>query len=171
MNARGRLLAAMVLAAGGFALAGCGHAQSGQAQSGGPGQVPPGPSVSETVGSGPVTTPPPGAVRMLNEKDNGKTITVDSGDVLTVQLSNTYWRFAAPSGPAVRMLGEPTTSSSAPFNPEKSCVPGAGCGTVTANFQSAAPGTAVVSATRSSCGEAMACGGGEGTYTVTVIVH
>ncbi len=50
-------------------------------------------------------------------------------------------------------------------------MPGGGCGTVTAWFNADGPGTAVVTASRTSCGEAMACGGGAGSYRLTVIVR
>ena len=52
----------------------------------------------------------------------------------------------------------------------KGCVPGEGCGTVTALYDAVAPGRADVNAKRTSCGEAMSCTGNLGFYRVTVVV-
>ncbi|GAC1634677.1 MAG: hypothetical protein NVS4B2_21600 [Chloroflexota bacterium] len=55
-----------------------------------------------------------------------------------------------------------------PFN--KTTCPYGGCGTVTAKFRAAKAGTAQVSATRVSCGEAMGCTGAAASYRLTVRV-
>ncbi len=50
------------------------------------------------------------------------------------------------------------------------CVAGQGCGTVSATWTAVAAGTATVTAGRTVCGEALACGPGQRTYRVTVTV-
>jgi hypothetical protein len=49
-------------------------------------------------------------------------------------------------------------------------VPGQGCGTVTAVFAAIAPGSARLTASRISCGEALRCTGSDGVYVLTVTV-
>jgi hypothetical protein len=51
------------------------------------------------------------------------------------------------------------------------CVPGEGCGTVSASFRAAKPGTAILEAGRTTCGEARGCVNGEGAYQVTISVR
>ncbi|HEY3606133.1 MAG TPA: hypothetical protein VGL06_01470 [Pseudonocardiaceae bacterium] len=153
MKADGRLLAAMVLASGGLVLAGC--AASNATPSGGPVIA----TVTSTAAQAVTAT----------DADNGHTITITHGGVLTVRLNSTYWHFGTnTSGAALRPAGTPTTSA-VPLNASH-CVPGQGCGTVTAVFQAVAPGTAVVTASRTSCGEARGCTGGQGVYQLTVMV-
>ncbi len=148
------LLAALVLASGGLVLAGC---AAGNAQS----ETPP-IAIGTTVST-------PAAVT-ATEADNGHTITIAHGGLLTVRLNSTYWRFGTnTSGAALRPAGRPVTS--AVPSTASHCVAGAGCGAVTAVFHAVAPGKAVVTASRDSCGEAMACGHGQGVYQLTVLVN
>jgi hypothetical protein len=153
MKADGRLLAALVLASGGLVLAGC--AAGNAAPSGGP----VGPPVTSTTAQAVTAT----------DADNGHTITITHGGMLTVRLNSTYWHFGTnTSGAALRPAGTPTTSA-VPLTASH-CVPGQGCGTVTAVFQAVAPGKAVVTASRTTCGEARGCTGGQGLYQLTVMV-
>jgi hypothetical protein len=119
----------------------------------GTGQSPPGTST--------VHSQPPAVATM---QDNGHTLTLTVGQPLSVRLDSTYWTFA-PTGVSLRRNGEPVVNSGGP------CVPGQGCGTVTAQFVADTPGQAVVSASRVSCGEAMRCTGPAGQYRLTVVVH
>jgi hypothetical protein len=152
MKAHGRLFAAMVLASGGLVLAGC---AANSAQSG-----------SQPIGA-PTTVSTGGQALTVTDADNGHTITIPHGGTLTVRLNSTYWRFGTnTSGAALRPAGQPIT---APLTASH-CVPGQGCGTVTAVFAAVAPGKAVVTASRTTCGEAMACGKGQGAYQLTVMV-
>jgi hypothetical protein len=128
-----------------------------------------------TVSSAPTTSPattststPPttagGTVLTLTDADKGRTVPVHVGDEVQVVLGSTYWTVQASSDPAVlASVGQPVVA------PQPSgCVPGEGCGTVTATFRAAGPGTATVSAGRTSCGEAMGCTGDSGSYEVTL---
>lgn len=95
---------------------------------------------------------------------NGQTVTVANGHEVTITLDSTYWTFQGSSNPAVLLQAGKTVVSST------SCVPGGGCGTVTAHFRAMGPGRAVVTASRTSCGEALACGPDQSTYQITVVV-
>lgn len=111
---------------------------------------------------------PPGSIR-ATDAQNGASITLHPGQTLIVTLSSTYWSFQGSSNPqALVSVGSPVVSP-APFyqNP----VPGSGAGTVTAQFRAVGLGTAQVTASRVSCGEAMRCGDASGQYQLTVQVR
>ena len=100
----------------------------------------------------------------VTETDNGRTVTVASGGQVVVTLHSTYWTFGAAPNPAVlREVGQPVASPG-------SCPPGVGCGQVTATFTAVGPGRADITASRSSCGEALSCTGGAGSFRVSVVV-
>jgi hypothetical protein len=85
---------------------------------------------------------------------------------LLVTLGSTYWTIQGSSdsrvlAPAGKVVTSPE-SCSAP--------PGSGCGTVSQEFRAASSGTAQVTASRVSCGEAMRCIGPAGQYQLTVQV-
>ena len=144
-------LAAVALAA---LLGGCGAAASPSAPA-----ASPAPRV--------IVTPAPPSSRDVSEADNGSTVSLRTGGTLRVVLHSTYWQFDPASDPTVlRSTGDPTSSP----DPPGSCVPGGGCGTVTATFQALRAGRAVVTAHRTSCGEALRCTGNQGSYAVTVMV-
>jgi hypothetical protein len=112
------------------------------------------------------TSPPTGVVLTATDAENGHRITVHVGDRVSVILHSTYWNFAASSNALVMAPdGSPTVSPS-----PSGCVPGQGCGTVTAAFVAIAPGSARLTASRISCGEALRCTGSAGIYRLTVTV-
>jgi hypothetical protein len=126
-----------------------------------------GPSSSPS-GSGPGSTPSPRPLVAITAADasNGRTITLHVGDSLSVVLHSTYWGFAGSSNSVVLVSdGNPAVSPS-----PSGCVPGQGCGTVVAAFDANTVGTAVVSASRTTCGEALRCTGSAGSYRLTVKV-
>ena len=107
-----------------------------------------------------------GANVTATDKDNGTTIAAKVGNRVDVVLGSTYWMFAPASDASVlSLLGTPVVDAQ-----PNGCVPGQGCGTTTASYDAVAPGTAVVSASRTSCGEAMRCTGTAGSYRVTITV-
>lgn len=111
-----------------------------------------------------------GAVTHLDEKLKDRTVTVTAGARLELTLHSTLWTVKGSSKPRVLAAsGGPTYPPPAPR-----CTPApaaeSGCGTVVAWYTALRPGTAVVTATRGSCGEAMRCGPGQGFYKVTIIV-
>jgi hypothetical protein len=92
---------------------------------------------------------------------------VSVGATVRLVLHNIYWTVHDSPDPSVlTMVGRPVYSSAGAVK----CVPGAGCGTVTATFKALAPGSALISASRTSCGEALQCTGGAGVFNVTVVV-
>ena len=155
------MLSTIVLAAAGLTLAGCAATAQGYTA--------PGIQVASSSTHVPPSIDPVGQTT-ATDTDNGRTITVAVGDQLKITLHSTYWHFAAPTGNALRPAGQPVTEG-IPAGPNNHCVPGEGCGTVTAGFDATTPGTAVVTASRTSCGEAMACTGRAGTYRLTVVVR
>jgi hypothetical protein len=113
------------------------------------------------------TSPRTAAALTATDGENGHRITVHVGDRVSVILHSTYWDFAGSSNAAVMAPdGSPKVSP----NPS-GCVPGQGCGTVTAVFVAIAPGTAQITASRVSCGEALRCTGSAGTYRLAVTVQ
>jgi hypothetical protein len=103
----------------------------------------------------------------VDESNNGRTVTLRPGDHLTVVLHSTYWRFNAPSDPAVVSAdGDAVSAGSGP-----ACgPPGSGCGTVTAHYTAGHDGKAVVSADRTTCGEALRCTPAQSHWSATVKV-
>jgi hypothetical protein len=90
----------------------------------------------------------------LDDASDGSTVTLRPGDHLDVLLHSTYWTFNRPSDRAVLSAdGKPV------YGPGESCppYPGSGCGTVSVRYTARRAGSAVVSADRSSCGEAVRC--------------
>ncbi len=134
-----------------------------------PTTVPPNPAPVHTPSPAPTPTPAPAPVPpgspVATDADNGKTFTLGKLQSLTVRLSSTYWTIHEASDTSIiHMVGQPVYMSKA-----SECVPGGGCGTVTATFSPGAPGTATISASRTSCGEAMACTSNSSKYQITVI--
>lgn len=113
------------------------------------------------VACGSTTTAP----RPVSEIDNGHTVTVRTGATLRLVLHSTYWTLDGSSTPSVvAVSGSPT------YSPRPGGVPGSGNGTVTETLRALAPGRATLSASRMSCGEALRCGPGQGSYVVVVVV-
>jgi hypothetical protein len=118
----------------------------------------------------PLHSPPTNAsgILVISDQDNGHSVSLRAGQRLELQLASTYWQVNGSSDSNVLRL---TAGTSVSVSPQiKGCVPGEGCGTVTALFDAVAPGRAVVSAKRTTCGEAMSCTGSLGFYSVTVLV-
>lgn len=114
------------------------------------------PSVSRSA------TVPPKTVT-LDEHARGKVVRVSVGTAVMVRLHSTYWSVPASSDP--QLLAPVGKGGSTPAG---TCEPGAGCGLAVADFTARRPGIARLTAHRDSCGEAMPCRPGDGSYTVTV---
>jgi hypothetical protein len=115
--------------------------------------------------AGPATT---ARTVQADETSNGQTMALHPGDHLTVVLHSTYWQFNAPSDSSVVSPdGDPVYAGGGP-----NCggPPGSGCGTVTAHYTAGHDGQAVVSAGRTSCGEALRCTPAQSRWAVTVKV-
>ena len=103
----------------------------------------------------------------LSEASRGRTVRVSVGDRLLLVLHNTYWRVDRPRGDVLRQVGE---QQDVPAG-TGACRPGVGCGTVRVRFDAVGRGTQRLTASRTTCGEAMACPPGEGAFAVVVVVR
>jgi hypothetical protein len=102
----------------------------------------------------------------VGDQSNGQTVTLRPGDHLTVVLHSTYWQFNAPSDTGVVAAdGDPVYAGQPNCGP-----PGSGCGTATAHYTAGHDGTAVVSAHRETCGEALRCAPDQSRWSVKVNV-
>jgi hypothetical protein len=103
----------------------------------------------------------------ISERQNKGTVTLKRGQQLRVVLHSTYWQFQKQSNRSVLRL-----ERAPKVRPRLSgCVPGEGCGTVTASYLAVTRGSSTVAATRNSCGEAMGCTGDTGGFSVRVVVR
>ena len=130
---------------------------------------PPSVSVSASVPSPRASTATPEPLKgvvSVDESENGMTVTVHAGDRVVATLHNTYWTFAAPTG-VLQQRGAAVTTP----DPKGSCLPGVGCGTVRLTTLAASTGEGMLSASRTSCGEAMGCAPGQGNWSVHVVVR
>lgn len=102
---------------------------------------------------------------LATDAQNGSTLTAQVGDVVHVRLGSTYWRFNPLNGDVVRTAGAPA------FDPGPSCIPGGGCGTITQAYRAAKPGKVRITASRTTCGEALRCGPNQQSFSVTLLVR
>ena len=111
--------------------------------------------------------PQPPRLFTEHDRSNGKTIHIAVGDKVALILGSSYWNFRGSSAPAVlRQVGRATLVRSA-----QSCPPGVGCQPKRALYEALAPGKAVITAHRLSCGEVLRCTGSRGHFRLTVIVR
>ncbi len=107
----------------------------------------------------------------LNEASNGKVVTVHATDHLTLTLHSTYWTIAPlPKQKVITQVGPTVTAPRLPAS-ANGCVPGQGCGTVTAHFLATGVGQIRLSASRTSCGEALRCTPRQSHWTVVIRVR
>jgi hypothetical protein len=118
-------------------------------------------SAGRTSHSLPSTAISPAIVAVTREM-SGRRIAVRVGAVVQVALDSTYWMITTPNSGVVHALDAPTSAS------HTGCVAGAGCGTVTVRYRVTAAGTAVLSAVRTLCGEALRCTPPQ-IFTVTLL--
>lgn len=124
----------------------------------------------------PVAASPAGALNgprsvMLSETRNHRTVVVAPGARITVTLHSTYWSLTVPSStPILAQIGTTTVVALAP-GAAKGCVPGQGCGTLTARFVARHAGAVQLRATRTTCGEAMRCTPAQSVWTVLIRVR
>lgn len=144
LNRVGRLAA--VAAAVAFASAGC--AQSAQT----------------------THTPPrsPQGTVMIGDSASGKTVSVFVTGRVRLVLSSTYWTVTGSSAPNVLRQDGGTKLLARPSNCPK--IPGLGCTPEETDFTALGHGKAVITAHRTSCGEALRCAPGKESFSVTIIV-
>lgn len=102
----------------------------------------------------------------LDDSDNDKTFTLVQGKTATVVLGSTYWKFQPVADTSVlKLIGDPVYQAAS-----KQVVFGTGAGTVTAEFDGVAVGQTQITASRTVCGEDLACPPDQQNYTVTINV-
>lgn len=117
-----------------------------------------------SVGSSQPSAPP--ASLALTDDANGRTVDAQVGEAITVTLSTTNWTFGAVSDAGVLTQAKQRVT----FGPV-GCRSLRNCGSVDVRLLAAAPGRAIVRATREKCGELVRCTGAAALFTVTVVVH
>lgn len=116
----------------------------------------------------PVTTVPSDAsAKVVDEKANQTTVRFRVGTRVELLLHSDYWTVVGSSRPDVLAQDGPTRQL--PRTPS-TCPPGVGCQPLQTFFTARTPGSAVVSATRTTCGEALRCLPGQGSLRITVVV-
>ena len=148
--ARGHRLIAVVAAVFGVSImasAGCGKAGS---------------SAGGRVAGGPM-------VIVVHDNANGKAVSARAGDRIELILSSSYWHVTGSSAPGVLRQNGPPVLLSRP----SSCpaIPGLGCTAVRTDFTALTDGTAVITASRSACGEGLRCKPDQTRFTVMVVVR
>ncbi|GAA1254055.1 hypothetical protein GCM10009665_50900 [Kitasatospora nipponensis] len=131
-------------------------------------------SGTTTVGISPTSASPPPtsagpAVLVLDENANHTTVRAAAGTLVRVTLHSTYWSTPVSSAPQV-LVPVPTLDPKAPSPSPLICRPGMGCGIHESLFHALRAGSAQLTATRTSCGEAMECAPDQRTFTVTIEV-
>jgi hypothetical protein len=117
--------------------------------------------------SGPVAGGP--RVIVVRDDANGKAVSARAGDRIELILSSSYWHVTGSSVPSVLRQDGPPVLLSRPRNcPD---IPGLGCIPVRAKFTALTDGKAVITASRSACGEARRCKPGQTRFTVNVVVR
>jgi len=116
--------------------------------------------------SGPVAGGP--TVIVVHDDANGKAVSTRAGDRIELILSSSYWRVTGSSAPSVLRQNGPPVLLSRP----KSCpdIPGLGCIPVRVDFTALTDGKAVITAERSTCGEALRCKPDQTRFSVIIDV-
>lgn len=112
------------------------------------------------------TAPTTPAHLRLDERANHTTVSAMVGTSVVVTLHSTYWFDLTSGTPDV--LAAASTSR---VTPAHTCAPGVGCGTVELDLRAVRPGSAHITARRTSCGEARRCVGDEDRYSVMVKIR
>jgi predicted secreted protein len=108
--------------------------------------------------------------KVIAEAQNGQTITVKSGAVLTIVLHSTFW-----DGAKTKNLVQVKPSEIAPVTPSPTAAvgcqhPGSGCGTIKWFYKAVKKGLATFTATRTSCGEVLQCTPENSNFKVKFLV-
>ena len=130
-------------------------------------------SLMASAGCGTAASHGPGAggpmVIVVRGDANGKAVSARAGDRIELILSSSYWHVTGSSAPSVlRQDGAPVLLSRPGSCP---AIPGLGCTPVRADFTALTDGKAVITASRSTCGEALRCQPDKTRFTVSVIVR
>jgi len=105
---------------------------------------------------------------VLSDDSNGKTVHVAVGAHVKLIMSSDYWRVHGSSSSAVVVQTGRAHMLPRPKNCPK--IPGLGCVPFETTFTALAKGTAVITASRQTCGEALACQPPQEHFRVTIVV-
>lgn len=111
--------------------------------------------------------------QIISEPSNGKIISIKAGSAFSIVLHSTYWQYdPLIATKAIQATGQPVGARIAPgpTAPRACSHAGSGCGTVTWKFKAKSIGLATITASRTSCGEALQCVGSQGLYSVKIKV-
>jgi hypothetical protein len=106
---------------------------------------------------------------VVRDDANGKTVDASVGQTVELILGSTYWTVSGSSASGVLQQDGATTPLPRPTNCPK--IPGLGCVPVHTFFKAVAPGTASITASRTTCGEAKPCATDQESFKVTVVVR
>lgn len=106
---------------------------------------------------------------VVRDNANGTTVHANVGQTVELILGSTYWQVSGSSAPNVLRQDGP----SIPLARPTSCpnIPGLGCVPVSTSFHALTPGTSSITASRTTCGEAMRCAPNQEHFAVTVVVQ
>jgi hypothetical protein len=108
-------------------------------------------------------------VIVVRDNANGKAVSARAGDRIELILSSSYWHVTGSSAPSVlRQDGPPALLPRPSSCPD---IAGLGCTPVRADFTALTNGRAVITASRSTCGEALRCRPDQTRFTVNVVVR
>jgi hypothetical protein len=127
-------------------------------------------SITMTAGCGTAASHSGGpTVIVVRDDANGKAVSARVGDRIKLVLSSSYWHVTGSSAPRVlRQDGPPVLLSRPSSCPD---IPGLGCIPVRADFTALTDGKAVITASRSACGEALRCKPDQTRFTVIVVIR
>ena len=113
------------------------------------------------------------ASNVITERSNHKVVIIKVNEYFSVQLHSTYWTFDKLTGQNIKQIAAPVVIPTAPgSNAPGNCqIAGMGCGTLTWKLKAVAKGSTTVSASRTSCGEALRCTPEQSTYSVKIVVR
>jgi hypothetical protein len=105
---------------------------------------------------------------VVHDNGNGRTVSMRAGDSLELILSSSYWNVTGSSAPRVlRQEGDTVLMQRPSTCPH---IPGLGCTPERTDFKALTSGKAVITANRTSCGEALRCVGRATRFELTVVV-
>lgn len=111
----------------------------------------------------------PGSAVTVKDDANGTMVHVHVGTEVELLLSTSYWTVDGSS--AVTVLRQDGASTVLPRPSGCSAIPGQGCQPVRTDFTATAVGTAIITANRTVCGEAMRCPPDKQHFFVTIVVR
>ena len=105
---------------------------------------------------------------VLRDNANGKIVTVRTGETVDLILASSYWRVSGSSSSRVLHQNGPSFLLPRPSNCPH--IPGLGCTPIEVVFSARTAGHAWITASRTSCGEALACAPSQRYFRVKIIV-